>query len=63
MRYKIELNKKVKKFLANHEIIARQFYEKIYLLALNEIKSLDIKKLKWNENKYRLRIWKYRFLY
>lgn len=24
---------------------------------------MDVKKLKWTENKYRLRIWKNRFLY
>ena len=27
------------------------------------IKSLDIKKLKWYENRYRLRVWKYRILF
>jgi len=27
------------------------------------IKKLDIKKLKWYENKYRLRVWKYRILF
>jgi len=25
--------------------------------------ALDIKKLKWSQTKYRLRIWKYRFLF
>ena len=27
------------------------------------IKTLDIKKLKWSKNRYRLRIWKYRVLF
>ena len=27
------------------------------------LKTLDIKKLKWFENRYRLRIWKYRVLF
>lgn len=63
MRYKIELSKKVKKFLANHDLISRQFYDKIFYLANNDSKNLDIKKLSWEVHKYRLRIWKYRFLY
>lgn len=63
MKYKIELNKKVKKFLANHELVARQFYDKIYYLVDNNLQNIDIKKLSWQDNKYRLRIWKYRFLY
>ena len=27
------------------------------------MKTLDIKKLKWSKNRYRLRIWKYRILF
>ncbi|MDD2870914.1 MAG: hypothetical protein PHS49_02890 [Candidatus Gracilibacteria bacterium] len=63
MRYKIELSKKVKKFLANHDLISRQFYDKIFYLANNDSKNLDIKKLSGEVHKYRLRIGKYRFLY
>jgi mRNA interferase RelE/StbE len=40
------------------------FKEKLNILKENPFNnSLDIKNLKWLESNYRLRIWKYRFLY
>ena len=64
MSYNLELNKNVKKFLAKHEDIARIFFQKIKILQNNpSSNNLDIKSLKWKKNHYRLRIWKYRFLY
>ena len=62
--YKIEFDKKVKKFLVKTEQhIFDKFQEKIEVLALNpHDNNLDIRKLK-GQNGYRLRIGKYRFLY
>jgi mRNA interferase RelE/StbE len=63
MIYEIKLNKKVDKFLKNHHIIAENFRIKMLDLAYNRLNNLDIKKLEWKDNCFRLRIWKYRFLY
>lgn len=43
-------------------------YNKKIILWLKKISrwkldNLDIKKLKWYENRYRLRVWKYRILF
>ena len=63
--YKVEINKKVTKFLRKHPIwLSRKFENALKLLQENPIrKELDIKKLKRFKNDYRLRIGKYRFLY
>jgi mRNA interferase RelE/StbE len=64
MIYGIDLNKKTKNFLLKHEGIAKIFFNKIKILAENPYdNSLDIKKMHWFENVFRLRVWKYRFLY
>jgi len=63
--YKVEINKKVTKFLRKHHIwLSRKFENALKLLQENPYRNdLDIKKLKRCENDYRLRIGKYRFLY
>ena len=64
--YKISIEKNVVKFLEKHkwEKLITIFKEKLVILSNNPYQNnLDIKVLVWNENKYRLRIWKYRFLY
>ena len=62
--YRLILSSKVRKFLVKNDKIAKQFYHKVKILLSTPFSdSLDIKKLKWTKNKYRLRIWKYRFLY
>ncbi len=64
--YKIAIEKSVTKFLEKHkwEKLIELFKEKLIILSNNPYKNnLDIKALAWNEDKYRLRIWKYRFLY
>ena len=64
MEYKVVLSKKVVKFLNSHEDIARSFYSKVIVLKKDvKLNTLDIKRLRWKPNHYRLRIWKYRFLY
>ena len=63
-KYFVSLDKKVKKILAKNENLARLFYRQLNVLLNNPYNNiLDIKKLKWQKNIYRLRIWKYRFLY
>jgi mRNA interferase RelE/StbE len=64
--YKIRLQKKVLKFLEKHkwEKIIETF--SIYLKILQNDpfnNRLDIQLLKWNKKQFRLRIWKYRFIY
>ena len=62
--YKLELDKKVRKFLKTHPDIATRFFYVMKELTKNPYTSLlDIKKLAGSVNHYRLRIWKYRFLY
>lgn len=64
--YKIAIEKNVTKFLEKHkwEKLIELFKEKLLILSKDPYKNnLDIKALIWNDNKYRLRIWKYRFLY
>ena len=58
------MSKSVTKFLSKHEDIARVFYQKIKILHENiYTQQLDINALTWQKNHYRIRIWKYRFLY
>ena len=62
--YKLVLNTKIRKFLKKHPEIISKFYNKVKILVENPYKNnLDIKRLVWADSKYRLRIWKYRFLY
>jgi mRNA interferase RelE/StbE len=62
--YRIILEKPVIKFLQSHNDIAERFFVKAKLIENNPFDStLDIKKLKWSNTKYRLRIGKYRFLF
>jgi len=63
--YKIVLSKDVKKFLAKHTKLAEDFYDKIPEFSKNPINStkLDIKRLSWYKNRFRLRLWKYRLIY
>lgn len=64
--YKIAIERNVVKFLEKHrgEKLIKLFKEKLIVLSKNPYKNnLDIKALNWNEDKYRLRIWKYRFIY
>ena len=62
--YKLDLSKKVIKVLSKNELLAKKFYHHVKILLLNPFSNkLDIKKLQWETNRYRLRIWKYRFLY
>jgi mRNA interferase RelE/StbE len=62
--YKVELNKSVRKFLKSHPDIWKKFFYALKKITVNPFNNLlDIKKLIWSKNHYRLRIWKYRFLY
>ena len=63
--YNYFFSKTVIKFLEKQDIKFNQkIQEKIEILCANPFdNSLDIKTFKWHKNHYRLRIWKYRFLY
>lgn len=62
--YEIKVSKIVDKFLEKHRDIAIHFVEKLEILQTNPFDHhLDVKSLKWKKNHFRLRIWKYRFLY
>lgn len=64
--YNIKLEKKILKFLDKHkwENIINIFIKALSILKINPYKNnLDVKLLKWKNNYYRLRIWKYRFIY
>lgn len=64
--YKIVFEKNVIKFLDKHkkENFIRLLYDKLKTLATSPYNNnLDIKAIKWEKDTYRLRIWKYRFLY
>ncbi len=64
--YNIKYNQKSRKYLLK---LPPKLHLKIAsivdsLKKYNKIlKTLDIKKLKWYENRYRLRVWKYRILF
>lgn len=64
-RYEIILSKSVRKFLSKTEKhIALSFFQKAQDIAQNPFDTTwDVKKLRWLEWKYRLRIGKYRFIY
>lgn len=64
--YKVKLSKKSQKFFIKHKsnYISKNIYFAIEILKKNPyINKLDIKKLKWTINIYRLRVWDYRLLY
>ena len=64
--YKVVLEKKVQKFLEKHkwQTIIHDFTQSLMILTLRPYKNdLDIKKIINLPNTYRLRLWKYRFLY
>ena len=64
--YQIILEKNVVKFLEKHkwEDLILKFTDSLRILAMEPYENnLDIKVLVWLPNAYRLRIWKYRFLY
>lgn len=65
MHYTVKLHKDVDKFLISHPDIKKRFLEKAYILSFDPFASqLDIKKMQWlRDTLYRLRIWKYRFVY
>jgi len=63
--YTYRFTKQVEKFLEKQDKnFLKLFLEKLGVLMRSPFdNNLDIKSLKWLENNYRLRIWKYRFLY
>ncbi len=64
--YNINITKNVIKFLSKHkwEKIISSFEKGLIILKNNPYRNtLDIKSLKWYNKFYRLRIWKYRFIY
>jgi len=64
--YKVILEKQVQKFLEKHkwEALISQFEQALLVLTDDPYENdLDIKILIGLPNSYRLRIWKYRFLY
>ena len=64
--YKIVLEKNVQKFLEKHkwDDLIEKFTHSLRILAIEPYENnLDIKVLVGLPNSYRLRIWKYRFLY
>lgn len=64
MRVEIIIEKPVVKFLKKHNKISERFFKKMEIMAWNiSSELLDIKKLKDTEDRFRLRIWKYRFLF
>ena len=65
MNYEVVFSKQIFKFLGKcDKSIARRFKDAVEIIEKNPYTSLlDIKKLAGSANHYRLRIWKYRFLY
>lgn len=64
--YSIVLEKWVQKFLEKNkwQAIISSFESVLRILSLDPYdNNLDIKILQWIPNSYRLRIWKFRFLY
>ena len=63
--YTILLSKQVQKQLTKlNKDFLLVFKEKMAILSKNPFShNLDIKRIKWDINKYRLRIWKYRIIY
>lgn len=62
--YQIKTSKSVDNFLAKHHDIRQRVLDKLEILAQNPYENtLDTKKLQGTDNRYRLRIGKYRILY
>ena len=62
--YQVSLSKSVVKFLKFHDDIYDRFLEKVDTIKFDPFdNSLDVKKMRWIEDHYRLRIWKYRFIF
>lgn len=61
--YDVIVYKNVKKFLSHHNDVISRFYEKVSLLRKDPSLYTDCKKMKWYKNTYRMRVWKYRFIY
>lgn len=64
--YRVILEKQVEKFLKKHagSPIISQIEKTFTILALDPyINNLDIKIVRWLPSTYRVRVWKYRFLY
>ena len=62
--FEVKTSKKVEKFLNKHRDIAKRYIEFVEILKISpHYNFLDVRKLQWKDEKYRLRIWKYRFLY
>lgn len=64
MPYQIKISKEFDKFLDKHRDLVPKVVRSLRIIAQNPYQNtLDIVKLKGEENKYRLRLGKYRFLY
>ena len=64
MPYQIKTSKEFDKFLDKHRDLVPKVVRSLRIIAQNPYQNaLDIVKLKGEENKYRLRLGKYRFLY
>ncbi|MDE5816306.1 MAG: hypothetical protein K2H55_02220 [Helicobacter sp.] len=64
MPYQIKTSKEFDKFLDKHRDLVPKIVRSLRIIAQNPYQNaLDIVKLKGEENKYRLRLGKYRFLY
>ena len=62
--YKVLLSKQADKKRRKLPLNIRNLIkEKLYILELWKFEILDIKKLQWEENLYRLRIGKYRVIF
>jgi mRNA interferase RelE/StbE len=63
--YHYKFTRQVVKFLEKQDKhFLGIFFNKMEILSKDPYQnSLDIKPLRWYDNTYRLRIWKYRFLY
>ena len=64
--FKVIFDKKILKFLSKHkwENLIINFQNALKILKINPYENnLDIKTMKWRIRAYRLRIWKYRFIY
>ena len=64
--YKIILEKNVEKFLLKQKWspMIQQLEKALLILSMSPYENnLDIKTITWLPNTYRLRLWKYRFLY
>jgi len=61
--YSIIYSKRAVKSLYKHDRILKSAIEKWIYDFLKLGKNNNVKRLRWYENRYRLRIWKYRVLF